>query len=111
MANEIAICLLGGPCGVYESQPKRNSHRGTRTSTSSCWSFIVRALYDFCRILSKYEVSDEDMRSRTDNLFGSGNSLLAMSSSWSAAKYKSATPALELMKVFSYTSVACRSSC
>lgn len=65
---------------------------------------IVRAFYVFCRILSNFELSDEDVRNKSDHVFASENSLPPMSTSFSAAKYRSA---MELMKVFSYTSVAC----
>jgi len=57
-------------------------------------------------------MSDEDVRNQSSNVSASENSLALMSTSRSAAKYGSATPAMELMKVSSYTSVACtRKSC
>lgn len=61
----------------------------------------------FCRLLSNYESTNENAKNKSDNHY-----LSSTATTISAAKYTSATPAMELMKVFRFTSLAsARASC
>lgn len=65
---------------------------------------IVCVFYVFCRILSNFELLDEDVRNKFDYVFVLENFLLLMLILFLVVKYRSV---MELMKVFSYISVVC----